>query len=179
MAKNRSIFEDVGSAQKRAAQTGMIDQRSGGARGAILIWLMILFTLVVAMILVGGLTRLTDSGLSITEWRPLTGAIPPLNAADWDAEFAKYKAIDEFQIQNKWMELSDFKVHLLVGMGASPVGPRGWACLGYWFFLVSAASENSGGLDAEIAWPWRAWWAAGCDWLVDGVQRCHSGRGHG
>ena len=46
-----------------------------------------LFALVVAMIAVGGLTRLTDSGLSITEWRPVTGAIPPLDAAAWQAEF--------------------------------------------------------------------------------------------
>ena len=138
MAKNRSIFEDVGSAQKRAAQTGMIDQRSGGARGAILIWLMILFTLVVAMILVGGLTRLTDSGLSITEWRPLTGAIPPLNAADWDAEFAKYKAIDEFQIQNKWMEMSDFKFIYWWEWGHRQLGRvvgLVWAIGFFWFLL--------------------------------------------
>jgi cytochrome c oxidase assembly protein subunit 15 len=138
MAKNRSIFEDVGSAQKRAAHTGLIDQRSGGARGAILIWLMILFTLVVAMILVGGLTRLTDSGLSITEWRPLTGAIPPLNAADWDAEFAKYKAIDEFQIQNQWMELSDFKVIYWWEWGHRQLGRvvgLVWAIGFFWFLL--------------------------------------------
>ena len=61
------------------------------------------------MIAVGGLTRLTDSGLSITEWRPLTGAIPPLSQSDWEAEFAKYQQIPQFQIQNRWMELDDFK----------------------------------------------------------------------
>jgi cytochrome c oxidase assembly protein subunit 15 len=71
---------------------------------------MALFALVVLMIAVGGLTRLTDSGLSITEWRPLTGAIPPLSAADWQAEFELYQMIPEFQFQNNWMTLDDFKV---------------------------------------------------------------------
>lgn len=111
MSGKRSIFEEVDDAQaaKPAAQTGLIDQGRGGARGAIRIWLMILFALVVVMITVGGLTRLTDSGLSITEWRPLTGAIPPLNEAAWRAEFALYQTIPEFTLENQWMELADFK----------------------------------------------------------------------
>ena len=87
----------------------MIDRGRGGARKAIRVWLMILFALVVVMIAVGGLTRLTDSGLSITEWRPITGAIPPMTEADWQAEFDKYKEIDQWRIQNQWMELDDFK----------------------------------------------------------------------
>ena len=107
MAKNRSIFEEVGTTEKQVVQTGVIDRGRGGARGAIRVWLIMLFTLVVVMIAVGGLTRLTDSGLSITEWRPLTGAIPPMTAADWESEFAKYQAIDEFRIMNSWMELPD------------------------------------------------------------------------
>ncbi|MQQ07164.1 heme A synthase [Epibacterium sp. SM1979] len=108
---NRSIFEDVGGAkEKQAAPTpGLLDRGHDGARKWIRMWLGMLFVLVVAMITVGGLTRLTDSGLSITEWRPITGAIPPMNAADWQAEFDKYKQIDQWAIQNKWMELSDFK----------------------------------------------------------------------
>ena len=96
MSTKRTIFEEVSSVnQTHAAQPGMIDKGRDGARGAIRVWLMILFGLGVLMILVGGLTRLTDSGLSITEWRPFTGAIPPLNAADWQSEFAKYQEIDE------------------------------------------------------------------------------------
>ncbi len=65
--------------------------------------------LVFCMVIVGGATRLTDSGLSITEWRPLLGAIPPLNEADWLAAFEKYQLIPEYQIQNRGMALSDFK----------------------------------------------------------------------
>ena len=127
MSTKRSIFEEVGSVdQTPAAQPGMIDKGRDGARGAIRVWLMILFGLVVLMILVGGLTRLTDSGLSITEWRPFTGAIPPLNAADWQSEFAKYQAIDEFRIQNQWMQLSDFMQYHLVGLQGRPVYRRTW-----------------------------------------------------
>ena len=113
MSQKRSIFEDVGAAKSAAPETretGVIDKASKGARGAIRVWLMVLFALVVLMIAVGGLTRLTDSGLSITEWRPVTGAIPPMTAADWDAEFEKYRAIPEYQLQNKGMSLAEFKV---------------------------------------------------------------------
>ncbi|CRL11307.1 heme A synthase [Phaeobacter italicus] len=109
----RSIFEDVSGDQPQErpqAQPGGIDRARRGARGAIRAWLSVLFALVVAMIVVGGLTRLTDSGLSITEWRPVTGAIPPLSEADWQAEFEKYKQIDQWRIQNQWMQLEDFKV---------------------------------------------------------------------
>ncbi len=81
MAEKRSIFEEVGEAQKPVAQGGMIDKGRRGARGAIRVWLAVLFALVVVMIAVGGLTRLTDSGLSITEWKPVTGALPPMSEA--------------------------------------------------------------------------------------------------
>ncbi|MEX5596573.1 heme A synthase [Pseudophaeobacter sp. C1-32P7] len=111
MSSKRSIFQDVSEpeAKPQTAATGMIDRGRGGARKAIRAWLFVLFALVVAMIVVGGLTRLTDSGLSITEWRPVTGAIPPMNEAEWQQEFDKYKQIDQWQIHNQWMELSDFK----------------------------------------------------------------------
>ncbi|MEY8830745.1 heme A synthase [Sedimentitalea sp. XS_ASV28] len=111
MSEKRSIFEEVSgeAAARPAVQPGLIDKGRRGARKGIRLWLMILFALVVLMIAVGGLTRLTDSGLSITEWRPVTGALPPMSEADWQAEFDKYKQIDEFRVQNQWMDLSDFK----------------------------------------------------------------------
>ncbi len=108
MTKPRSLFEEVDS-KAAAPSTGAIDKRPKGARRAIRTWLMALFGLVVLMIAVGGLTRLTDSGLSITEWRPLTGAIPPLSAADWQAEFDLYRAIPEYQLQNRGMSLAEFQ----------------------------------------------------------------------
>ncbi|MDU8944975.1 heme A synthase [Ovoidimarina sediminis] len=111
MAEKRSIFEEVGTEKSAAARPagGMIDASRGGARGAIRIWLMALFALVVVMIAVGGLTRLTDSGLSITEWAPISGAVPPMTAADWEAEFEAYRAIPEYQLQNRGMSLEEFK----------------------------------------------------------------------
>lgn len=72
-------------------------------------WLWAIAAIVVLMIIVGGATRLTDSGLSITEWQPIMGAIPPLNEADWQAAFAKYKAIPEYELVNKGMSLDAFK----------------------------------------------------------------------
>ena len=112
MSGKRSIFEEVGEGevQREAPKGGMIDAGRRGARGAIRVWLMILFALVVVMIAVGGLTRLTDSGLSITEWKPVTGALPPMSAEVWEDEFDKYRAIPEYQLQNKGMSLSEFKV---------------------------------------------------------------------
>ena len=112
MTKKRAIFEEVsGSKQeKTVSAVGLIERNSQeNNRGAIQIWLKILFTLVVVMILVGGLTRLTDSGLSITEWRPITGALPPLSSENWLLEFEKYKQIPEYELQNKGMSLSEFK----------------------------------------------------------------------
>lgn len=113
MAGKRSIFEEVadGGATRSGpvlSAVGAID-RARGARGGVRLWLIALAVLVAAMILVGGLTRLTDSGLSITEWKPVTGAIPPLTAADWDKEFALYQATPEFKLQNNRMSLSEFK----------------------------------------------------------------------
>ena len=107
----RNIFEEVAGdrPQETPVQPGLIDRGRTGARKAVRAWLMMLFALVVAMIVVGGLTRLTDSGLSITEWRPVTGAVPPMSEAEWQAEFDKYKEIDQWRIQNQWMELADFK----------------------------------------------------------------------
>ena len=89
------------------------DDKTGGpgagAGQAVRIWLLALAVAVVAMVAVGGATRLTDSGLSITEWKPVTGAIPPLSEAHWLEEFAKYQQIPEYEQINKGMSLEAFK----------------------------------------------------------------------
>jgi len=72
-------------------------------------WLLACSALVFAMIVVGGVTRLTHSGLSITEWQPIVGTIPPLSQGDWEAAFAKYRATPEYQQVNKGMTLEAFK----------------------------------------------------------------------
>ncbi len=73
-------------------------------------WLITMFWIISFMIVVGGLTRLTDSGLSITEWQLFSGFLPPLNNSDWNNYFNLYKGIPEFKIQNYEMTLQEFKI---------------------------------------------------------------------
>ena len=74
------------------------------------IWLITMFFIISVMIIVGGLTRLTDSGLSITKWQLFSGLIPPLNQEDWMMYFNLYKQIPEFKLQNFNMTISEFKI---------------------------------------------------------------------
>ena len=76
---------------------------------AIRLWLYAVAALVLVMVLVGGATRLTESGLSITEWQPVTGALPPLSEGQWQAEFQKYQAIPQYRELNRGMSLAEFK----------------------------------------------------------------------
>ncbi len=78
-------------------------------RNAIRLWLYAVAALIFVMVLVGGATRLTESGLSIVEWKPVTGALPPLGETAWHAEFDKYKTIPQFQHRNSTMTLAEFK----------------------------------------------------------------------
>ena len=78
---------------------------------AVYIWLLTITTMVLGIIVIGGLTRLTDSGLSMTDWRPLLGIIPPLNNDSWQTVFAMYKLTPEFKIVNKTMVLEDLNIY--------------------------------------------------------------------
>lgn len=100
-------------------------------------WLLTITVLVVLMVAVGGITRLTESGLSITEWKPITGALPPLNEAQWQAEFAAYQKIGEYKHINgpAGMTLADYKfiyfwewLHRLLGrvIGLAFALPLAW-----------------------------------------------------
>ena len=113
MTQKRSIFEEV-TAEKAtgpaAHETGLIDGNAGMARRAVRGWLLALFALVALMVILGGMTRLTDSGLSITEWRPVTGALPPMSVDAWETEFAKYRTTAEYRLQNQGMSLAEFKM---------------------------------------------------------------------
>ncbi len=84
-------------------------RRGAANRRALSRWLAFTALLIFALVVVGGMTRLTDSGLSITEWKPIHGVIPPMNDADWQEEFAKYKQIPEYSEVNADMDLSGFK----------------------------------------------------------------------
>jgi cytochrome c oxidase assembly protein subunit 15 len=102
---------------------------------AIRTWLIAVAALVFAMVVVGGATRLTESGLSIVEWQPVTGVLPPLSAAQWQAQFEKYQAIPQYQSLNPGMGLDAFKTifwwewsHRLLGrvIGAAFLLPFLW-----------------------------------------------------
>lgn len=89
---------------------------------AVALWLFFSAAMVFAMVVIGGVTRLTGSGLSITEWQPIMGAIPPLNAAQWAEAFEKYKTIPQYAQVNAGMSLGEFQgifwwewLHRLVG----------------------------------------------------------------
>jgi cytochrome c oxidase assembly protein subunit 15 len=82
--------------------------KSGPSR-PVAIWLFVVAALVFAMVVLGGSTRLTGSGLSITEWKPLSGTIPPLNLAQWQAEFDHYQQIPQYKFLNRGMTLDGFK----------------------------------------------------------------------
>ena len=84
-------------------------QAAAAPRSGVRMWLLALIFLTFAMVLVGGATRLTESGLSITEWNLVMGAIPPLNAADWQAAFDLYRQSPQYDLLNQGMSLGDFK----------------------------------------------------------------------
>jgi len=73
------------------------------------IWLAIWAGLLLLLVVIGGVTRLTEAGLSITEWQPVSGVLPPLSHEAWESEFTKYRSIPEFQLLHSWMTLGDFQ----------------------------------------------------------------------
>lgn len=132
---------------------------------AIANWLLAVAILVFAMVVVGGITRLTESGLSITEWKPVSGAIPPLTESAWMEAFAKYRQIPEYQLVNKGMTLAQFKfiylwefIHRLLGrlIGVAFALPLAWFAAkraipeGYGWRLVALLAL--GGLQGAIGW---------------------------
>ncbi len=86
-----------------------ISPRAADNRRAIRVWLYVIAAMVMALVIVGGATRLTESGLSITEWKPIHGVVPPLSEAEWQEEFDLYRQIPQYQQINRGMALSDFK----------------------------------------------------------------------
>lgn len=128
-------------------------------------WLFVVAGLIVAMVVVGGITRLTESGLSITSWKPISGIVPPLTEAQWQAEFAGYRRIPEYAAFNQGMTLTGFKhiffweyAHRLLGriIGLAFAAPLLWFAIrkqipaGYGWRLVALLAL--GGLQGAIGW---------------------------
>ncbi len=80
-----------------------------GKQRAVAVWLVLCGAMVFAMVVLGGATRLTDSGLSMVNWRLLIGILPPISEAEWQETFAKYRASPQFRTMNFWMSVADFK----------------------------------------------------------------------
>jgi len=167
MSKKRSIFEDVSNdtPKQDTPKGGLIDQGRGAARLGVSIWLMVLFAMVALMIVVGGLTRLTDSGLSITEWALVKGALPPMNDSAWLVMFEKYKNSPEYILQNTGMTLEEFKKIFWWEWGHRQLGRfvgLVWA-VGFIFFAVTKRIPKGwaprllfigflGGLQGAVGW---------------------------
>ncbi|MCG6121302.1 MAG: COX15/CtaA family protein [Microvirga sp.] len=147
------------------ASTPTVNPGNHSADAAVRAWIWVLVLFVVAMVAVGGATRLTGSGLSITEWRPVTGAIPPLSEAAWLIEFERYRQIDQYRLLNQGMSLAEFKVIFWWEWGHRQLG----RLLGLVFFIplvffwlrgrVSGrlavtllAIGGLGGLQATVGW---------------------------
>ena len=171
MKKSRSIFEEVGATPAAPAPAPVRASRSAAERGPIRVWLAVLFALVVVMIVVGGLTRLTNSGLSITEWRPVTGAMPPSGEAAWTAEFDKYRASPQYAALNHGMTIEEFRAHLLVGVGPPPARPHHRRGLGARLPVVRRPPPHPAGLDPAPPRPRRPRRPPGRHRLVDGRLR--------
>ncbi|HWD58499.1 MAG TPA: COX15/CtaA family protein [Stellaceae bacterium] len=113
------------------------------------IWLLVCCAMIFAMVVIGGITRLTWSGLSITEWRPVTGIVPPLSAADWQGEFAKYQQTSQYRLLNAGMSLGDFKTIFLW-----EYLHRLWGRLiGFVYLLPFLYFLARGRIPRRLAWP--------------------------
>lgn len=97
------------STQAPAASLAREHEKWTRSRRAIRIWLYCVAAMILALVVVGGATRLTESGLSITEWKPIHGIVPPLSQAEWQEEFDLYRQIPQYQLLNKGMSLSEFQ----------------------------------------------------------------------
>ena len=108
--KGQAVFAEVTAAGRApVAAPGEADRRKARARAWVAGWLIALAVLVAAMVLVGGMTRLTESGLSMVGWHPVLEAIPPLTPEDWAREFERYQQTAQYRLVNSWMTVEDFK----------------------------------------------------------------------
>ena len=124
MVKRNLVFEEVdNNSSTLSKQQEKLESNSLFLTNkSVLIWLSILLLMIVCMVVVGGLTRLTDSGLSIVEWKPISGLLFPFSEEDWQVEFEKYKLIPEFVLVNSGMTIQEFKYIYLWEWGHRQLG---------------------------------------------------------
>ena len=148
-ARVRTLGQNPLPTMNEALAPGTLAGRAPASAGrAVAFWLLACAVLIAAMVVVGGVTRLTHSGLSIAEWQPLVGTVPPLSESDWQALFEKYRATPEYKLVNQGMSLDEFKgifwleyVHRLLGrvIGIAFLVPLLW----FWW---------AGRVDRRLGW---------------------------
>lgn len=143
----------------------MSTQAAPSPSRAVRIWLFLVWAMILAMVLVGGITRLTGSGLSMVEWHPLMGAVPPIGEAEWNEVFDQYKQSPQYQKVNNWMDLAAFQkiffweyIHRLIGrlIGVVVLLP----CLYFWLrkqlnrrlLIQTLIAIVLGGLQGLLGW---------------------------
>jgi len=132
---------------------------------AIVVWLWCLFAALFTMVLIGGITRLTESGLSMVDWRPLMGALPPRGAAQWNEAFEAYRASPQYLEVNQWMGLEDFKriffweyLHRLMGRSTGLIAFVPWLFFSLrkrlegWLSFRVLVAITLGGAQALLGW---------------------------
>ena len=134
----------------------------------VIIWLKIVCAMIILMIVVGGVTRLTESGLSMVDWRPIMGTLPPMSDSEWQSVFQAYQQFPEYQKTNQHMTLEG---DLLLGVWSPVAGPTYWPGLFLPAHCLFWSGENS-----WKPWPQTCCWtdtggAAGVDGLVYGPKR--------
>lgn len=134
------------SSQALAVPAG--GHRAGDRLRPVRLWLYAVAALIVLMVVVGGATRLTESGLSITEWKPVAGTLPPLGDAAWQAEFDKYRQIPQYQQINRGMSLAEFKYIFWWEWGHRLLG----RLIGFVFLLPFLFFLWRGVIDRSLGW---------------------------
>ena len=95
-------------------EVSMEKKSAMGEAGLVKLWFEIVAVMIIIMVGIGGITRLSRAGLSIVEWKPITGIIPPISEKDWEREFEKYKKIAQYRVLHNWMSIDDFKKIYLI-----------------------------------------------------------------
>lgn len=154
LLSTRSFSTSAFKAQAQTIKVAQIAETSEGKRNPTIVsnkitayWLICTSGLIFGIVVVGGLTRLTESGLSITEWKPVTGAIPPLNQEEWEEEFAKYKDSPEFKQLNSHITLEEFKFIFSMEWGHRLLG----RAIGMFFVLPAIYFWTTGKFSPHVA----------------------------
>ena len=154
-----------------SSQNPIASSKKAASDKGVGIWLLAIAVLIALIVIVGGLTRLTESGLSITEWRPVTGMLPPLSDAAWEAEFANYRGTTQYTLLNEGMGLAGFKTIYWWEWGHRISWASHWFRLSFSFYLFSCQKAHHRQAVRAPCRDLRPRRRARCAGVVDGAVR--------